>query len=209
MQALLARTLEMAKKTYYTQGFWTWKEQSSAPKDAASIDRCIVGRSNALWDPEQKALEQRLVRPDAATVRAILAEKDQAVALADENLAALAQLKEHLTADDNADLERRLSLAADIARVYRAIASAYWRIKLAGTSPDAPEAAPKLRAAALEALGEWADTLEKRYAKVRPIAAQGPRLRAFAADLAKLLPDKRPMFAPFFSPLPLRERGRG
>src|SRR5262249_23272817 len=66
-----------------------------------------------------------------------------------------------------------------------AIASAYWRTKLAAISPDAAEAASKLRAAALEALGEWADTLEKRYAKLRPIASQAPRRRAFAAARAK------------------------
>src|SRR5262249_27287394 len=71
LQAVLVRTFDMAKKTYYTQGFWTWKDQSAVPESAASIDRGIAGKSNALWDAEQKALERRLLRPDAKLVRAI------------------------------------------------------------------------------------------------------------------------------------------
>src|SRR5262249_47179680 len=77
LQAILARTFEVAKKTYYTQGFWTWKDQSVVPETAASIDRGIAGKSTAQWDPEQKALERRLLRPDAKLVRAILAEKEE------------------------------------------------------------------------------------------------------------------------------------
>jgi hypothetical protein len=185
LQAILVRTFEMARKTYYTLGFWTWKELSSVPRTAASIDRCIVGRSNALWDPDQKGLEKRLARPDVATVRAILAEKAEAVGLADENVKAAAALKGQLAAEDFDDFQRRLRLAADGAHVYQAIAAAYWRIKLAVVVPDAAEATPEACDAALKALGQWADTLEKRYAKLAPVAAQAPRLRALAADLAR------------------------
>ena len=186
LQAILARTFEMAKKTYYTQGFWTWKDQSAVPETAAAIDGGIAGKSNALWDPEQKARERRLLRPDAEVVRAILAEKEEAVALADENVRDLAALRDRLAKEDFADLERRLRLAADVARVYQAIASAYWRTRLAATTPDAAEASPEACDAAVKSLAEWADRIEKRYADLKPVAAQAPRLRALAADLRKI-----------------------
>jgi hypothetical protein len=188
LQSILTRTFPMAKKMYYTRGFWAWKDLSRVPASAAIIDRGIISKSNALWDPGQKDLEKRLVRPDEDLVREVLAEKEEAVVLADENVRALPALREHLAPEDYRDLKRRLDLTADLARVYRAVASAYWRVKLAGTAPRATAASPEACDTALKALDEWADKLEGRYVEWKAVAEQAPRLRSLASDLRKQRP---------------------
>jgi len=183
LQSILERSFEMAKRVYYTQGFWTWKSQSSLPRNAKQIDGCIVGKSTALWDPAAAETERRLRRPAAADVRAILAEKDDGVALADANLRDMAPLAGRIAPSDYADWTRRLRLAADLARVYRAIASGYWRVKLREAHPEAPEAALTAIRTALGELEEWAERLPASHAWCEPLAEEAPRLREFAADL--------------------------
>jgi alpha-glucuronidase len=183
LQSILERSFEMAKRTYYTQGFWTWKSQSTMPSTAAQIDGGIVGKSTAWWDPTAKAAERRLVRPDAEIVRAIVSEKADAVALADRNLNEAAGLKGRIAPQDFADLHQRLARAASVARLYQAIASAYWRVKLRALHPDAPEASARAAERAIEELAAWAPKLESARGDFGGLAAQAPRLRSFVADL--------------------------
>jgi Glycosyl hydrolase family 67 C-terminus len=191
LQEILVRSFDMCKKTYYTLGFWLWKDQSSVPRTVQEIERGISHKSNAIWEPSPhaRAMEQRLIRPDEATVGAILAEKREGVELADQNLSALATLRHLVSAQDYAELERQLALAADLARVYEAVASAYWRRKLAQTSVKTTEVA--LVEAATQALESWADILERRYPALEPVALQAPVLRHFAKDLRRSMPMPR------------------
>jgi len=177
LTAIFQRTYPMAKKLYYTQGFWTWKNQTSVPESGRSIDGGIVGKSNALWDRKQKPLEQRLVHPDRALVEAILREKAEAVRLARENVTALEPLHSALAPRDFADWERRLTLAVEVALVWEAIAAAYWLVKLSANDPS-------VQARAQQAL----DTLTPTAAHLAHVSApylarQAPRLLALQADL--------------------------
>ncbi|MBC7807967.1 MAG: hypothetical protein H7145_17700 [Akkermansiaceae bacterium] len=185
LAAILARTLPIAKNAYYTLGFWTWKSQSSIPEKSSSIDGNLVSKSTAQWDPAAKSTETRLLRPDAVTVRAILAEKAEAVALAKQNVAALSVLKPALRSSDYEDLEYRLRLTVDIARVYEAVASAYWQVRIAETAP-APDSKVRARTA-IDALSPQSALLISRYAKLAPVAAQAPRLLALQKDLRQRL----------------------
>lgn len=183
LTAIFARTLPIAKKTYYTLGFWTWKSLSSIPDKSAGIDSGIRGKSTAQWDPSTKPTEAKLLVPDAATVRAILAEKTEAVDLAHANIVALSALKPCLTYSDFKDLERRLQLTVDIARLYRGVAAAYWQVRLRETDPASKNEASCRTA--ITNLGLQSDYLMSRYASLAPVAAQTPHLRALQADLQK------------------------
>ncbi|MDX1932679.1 MAG: hypothetical protein SFU56_08750 [Capsulimonadales bacterium] len=183
LTGIYTRSWTMAKKMYYTLGFWTWKSQSSIPENSRSIDGGIAGKSSALWDPAQKATEQRLIRPDGATFREIAAEKAEAVALARENLAALPSLKQDLSAADYAEWERYLALTVDLARTYEAFNLAYWRLKLAEHAPADPDAARSRVREAIDSLTPLSDHLSLRWADLRAVVRQVPRLKAFQADL--------------------------
>jgi len=185
MTAIFERSWQMALKLYYTQGFWTWKNLSSIPERSASIDGGIVGKSNALWDSAAKPLEKRLIRPDGALVRAIQKEKAEAVNLAQTNLEALIGIRSALRQADFADLERRLRLAVDLAKIYQVIADAYWRIKLAENMPSDVEASADKINTSLSALTQLASLLEKKSADFPWIGKQSQRLVSLQKDLSE------------------------
>jgi len=187
LRQILQRTFPMAMKTYYTLGFWTWKNQSEVPPTVRNIEGGIIGKSTAIWDPDKKDLELQLLHPDRATVQKILIEKQAAVRLADTNLRELQQLRKSLAPKDYQDLHRRLTLACDLTRLYEAIASAYWRVKLAQTNPSTPEASPAQCKMTIRSLGTWANRLSQRYADLPFIAQQIPRLRSLTHDLQLFL----------------------
>jgi len=183
MTEIFERSWQMAKKLYYTQGFWIWKNLSSIPERSASIDGGIAGKSNALWDSAQKPLEQRLLHPDAALVRAIREEKAEAVKLAQSNLTTLAGIRSSLAPADYADIERRLRLAVDLANIYQAIADAYWRVKLSENAPGDAEASIEKVNVALSTLTPMATLLEKNAANFPWIGKQSQRLINLQTDL--------------------------
>jgi hypothetical protein len=184
MTAIFKRSWQMAKKLYYTQGFWTWKNLSSIPDRSASIDGGIGGKSNALWNKAEKPLEQRLMHPDGALVAAICAEKADAVKLAETNLSELTSLRPHIAKADYAELEKRLRLAVDLAKIYQGIAEAYWRIKLAEHSPNDSAASTEKVNASLSALTKLVALLDRNVDAYPWIGKQSPRLLNLHKDLA-------------------------
>jgi hypothetical protein len=184
MTAIFKRSWQMAKKLYYTQGFWTWKNLSSIPDRSASIDGGIGGKSNALWNKAEKPLEQRLMHPDGALVAAICAEKADAVKLAETNLSELTSLRPHIAKADYAELEKRLRVAVDLAKIYQGIAEAYWRIKLAEHSPNDSAASTEKVNASLSALTKLVALLDRNVDAYPWIGKQSPRLLNLHKDLA-------------------------
>lgn len=182
LQAILVRTLDFAKCTYYTLGFWTPKNQSSMPSSLAQITSCIAAKSNALWDPKAAATERRLLHPDPETVAEILAEKTRGIEIADRNAREFGALRATLKRSDYETLSRGLSAACEIARLYRDVARAYWLARLAqeGTAPVSLQDA--LRGCA-DDLVRWADRIEESRVPL-PGGGREPRfLRSFASQV--------------------------
>jgi hypothetical protein len=187
LQTILARSLEFAKSTYYTRGFWTPKDQSAMPESMREITGCIAGKSTCLWDPAARVTEDMLRNPDGNTVAAILAEKAAGIAAADRNCREFAPLRSSLRALDYDDLSRRLALAAQVARIYRSVANAYWGARLVqvGRAPDG--AIGQVKAAA-DDLDGWAGLIEDGEIALPRPQTQARDLRTFAEEVRKATP---------------------
>jgi len=118
-----------------------------------------------------------------ATFRAIVAEKAAAVALADTNLATIGELKGMLTPADYQDLEERLRLATDLARVYQGLNVAYLVCQTgrerAGCSGSLSRSG-RSRARSARSSG---DDPGKALTEREFVTKQAPRLRALQSDL--------------------------
>jgi hypothetical protein len=184
LQTILERTLDWAKETYYTLGFWAPKDQSAVPESLREIEGCIVGKSTALWDPKAAPLERRLRNPDAELVERIMGSKTRGVRLADRNVRELTTLRTKLKASDFAVLSRCLQLAARVARLYEAIARGYWNARLAQEGRLTGDAQATLSGVAND-LVRWADRIESGDTPLPRKARQARDLRAFAADVRR------------------------
>lgn len=187
LTALYGQTLPLAKKLYYVLCFWAWKNQTSMPDSMESLDGNLRGKSSAQWDASLKPLETRLLHPDAATVREILAEKAEAVQLATRNLAQAQSLKGLLPPADVTELEQDALLAQELSRLYEAVHTAYWRVRLHEEHPDATEASPALCQQAIDALTPWITRLQQAHPDRPFLTQQSPRLQHFQQSLTKRL----------------------
>jgi hypothetical protein len=139
-----------------------------------------------------KPEEERLLRPNSATVRMVLEDKARGIALADRNVEELAALKSALNAQDYAQFEQQLRRAADWARMFAAVSSAYWRVKLRGLSPDAPEASASECERAISELEVWSDRIQAdENGHLAAIRFQARPLRSLAADLRRIMASQR------------------
>lgn len=161
------RSTQVAKLQYYTLGFWTPESQTTMPDSMRSIEGTIRGESNAQWDPTAKALDERLLEPDQATVDRILAAKAKAVSLAEENIRAFESL-----------FAAQLRVMRDHAAVWEAWARAYWTTKLV----QKRLAAPADGIATVETLEKEAKALDNPAAP-RFVAAQQRNAKKLADDL--------------------------
>lgn len=184
LQRIFERTLDFAKSTYYTLGFWTPKNQSSMPASPTQIESGIVAKSTALWDPRARDTERRLLAPDPATVQQILAEKARGVHLADQNLREVKQLRDHLKPVDFADLQHRLVVAARVARLYEAVARAYWTAALIKQGHDTTVTGTTLESSANDLI-RWADRIDSGDIPLPDRKRQAANLRRFAQELRK------------------------
>ena len=182
LQSILTRTLDWAKETYYTLGFWTPKNQSSMPRSLESIRDGIVSKSTALWDAKAAPLEQSLRNPDAEIVNRVLAAKRNGVGIADRNLRELAMIRASLKAADYDDLSARLLLASRVARIYETIAQGYWYARLIQEGRGEPGSDAAVRSAAND-LVRWADRIETGDVPLPRRYRQAADLRSFAAQL--------------------------
>ncbi|NLI00462.1 MAG: hypothetical protein GX446_13335 [Chthonomonadales bacterium] len=183
LQAILDRTLDFAKCTYYTLGFWTPKNQSSMPASPDEIRNGIIGKSTAIWDNRARVTEQRLLNPDEPTVSAIMAQKARGVRLADQNLRALQRLEPFLRKKDYDDLYAGLALATRVARLNEAVARAYWWCELEQRGHHGRDRAAL--DAAVNDLIRWADRIEFGDVLLPDRGRQAAKLRSFAAALRR------------------------
>ncbi len=172
-------SFDAVRKMYYELGFWAL-EKGSDLTDTASTPQLLTARSIALWDEAFKPREKSLVAPDEETYRRIIAEKAEAVALADSMLAELKKIK-GLSAADRKALETDLTQFSRATRVFELANGALWGNQLykQTNKPEHKEWALDFAAA----LGE--------YGKILP-ADQWPggskQVGKFLANFSQALP---------------------
>ena len=185
LQRILARTLDVVRTTYYTQGFWAPKSQSSMPDSMGDIQGSLLGKSTAIWDTAARPTQERLSHPDSKTVAKILAEKSVGIELADKNCRELASLKSSLKPADYQDLNRRLALTSQIARLYRSISFAYWNARLVQEG-RAPDGWKEILTSAGDNLIRWAYDIEAGKVALPQNINEARALRLFAAEVHKV-----------------------
>jgi hypothetical protein len=135
-------SFEVAIKAIQTLGFWVSEAPKSAFPDPVWIDFSLRTESLAVFDPSYKALEDRLVHPDASILAKVIEEKDAAVGLASQALQAVERSKPYLKSADYQQLYNQFSLAQYIAHAYRLYMEMYFRFRMwdqSGRGPVPPQ----------------------------------------------------------------------
>ncbi len=131
-------SFEVAIKAIQMLGFWVSEAPKSAFPDPVWIDFSLRTESLAVFDPSYRALEERLVRPDAAILARVIEEKDAAVSLASQGLRAVDQSRPYLKDADYQQLHQQFSLALYVARAYRLYVEMYVRFRMWDQSGRGP-----------------------------------------------------------------------
>lgn len=194
VERALRPTFDIVNESFFALEFWI-TNHSRLPS-LSYADEHLHSRTMAKWYPDQpkyKELEQALESPSPQLLERILAQKDDAVALAEQALQHLRNAAPHLTREQYDDLNWRLSLAARTARVWKLHAEAlfgYWALfaghGVAGLSERVERALAALREEA--AVSE----LDPRIGSDPPASAR--EIRDFVADLEgrmEKLPQRR------------------
>ena len=136
-QALIAAfrlSFDAGRKMFYVLNHWALEKSSQIP-DSARAD-CLYFKALPQWDPEYKADWQALTQPKAPVLLKIWQEKTEAVELAQEALAKLAEAKEALAAEDYAPLEAQFTDLAHCAEVWRFATDGIFRAMQWMKSPE-------------------------------------------------------------------------
>lgn len=172
------RTFDYARRMYYTLGFWTPKDQTEIPESVASIQGTIVGKSTALWNASARTTQERLVHPDAQVRAEILADRKQAVVIAEQNLSDFAAVRPAMPTRLGNDWQSRLELAVSFAKVWEAMADAVWSLRVAEETAGAEVDELRIKNAAFErSLSQLQSDGPSRMLR-KKIAARGHLLSA-------------------------------
>jgi len=139
IEKALKPSFEVVNKSFFALKFWI-TNHSELP-DFGYADGHLRSRTLAKWwpdKPEYKALEQRLSHPDPKLLEEILAEKEEAVALAEQSLQHLENARSLLTEEKHRDLQWRLQLLHHTAIVWRLHAEAFFGLKVLNEHHDVP-----------------------------------------------------------------------
>jgi hypothetical protein len=145
----LARTEAINHFGRWHLGYWLTKEIGREWGDYAYIYSRVLQRSRYKWtrDPADRALEEKLYRPDEATFRRLIEEKDRVVADVRASQQDLRQAARWLTPEQLAPLREDFRFLMDAALLQREWIRAYFAQRL---YVDAPS--PERRRAVEEAL---------------------------------------------------------
>jgi len=186
VEQALRLSFEVVNRSYFVLEFWI-TNHSKLPSFGYA-DGHISSRTIAKWKPDQPKyaeLEERLKHPDAKLLEEILAEKDQAIALADEALFYLSKAKPYISAEQYDDLYRRLNLLRRVATVWKLHAEAFFGYKVLVEGHEV-EGLKERVARAIEGLRYQARVSETAGLTTDPPAAAG-EIRKVADELAAKL----------------------
>lgn len=94
LKSAFMRTFDIVNKTLFVRGFWI-SRHSLLPEYDYAMDH-LHWLTTAKWDPSYKETEQELFNITHESLSAIIAEKDEALALIDESLADIELAKPYL-----------------------------------------------------------------------------------------------------------------
>jgi hypothetical protein len=187
IEEALRPTFDIVNESFFALQFWI-TNHSSLPTFTYA-DEHLHSRTMAKWYPGEtryKDLEDCLARPDPELLERILAEKDDAIALAHGALRHLRNAKAHLAPEQYADLDWRLSLAERTAIIWKLHAEALFGYKVLASGHRVPGLVERVQ----RALG--ALQTEARISEADPQIGGAPpasalEIREFVADLESRL----------------------
>lgn len=187
-EKLLARSWDVISRALYMNGC-VFNDSSTFPISLAHA-LWLAEEKNSLkdWDPSKKDA----LAPTEANVRKILAEKDEALAILEQSMQALASPPDSIRPQFIAELRTRFDIARRYIRGFRAIGRAWIlaRFLVEGSPASFRAEAQRLFAAGLQELmllaaefDEFAATTDHRYTVY--VALSGERLRTLHDDLVR------------------------
>ncbi|MHC4743237.1 MAG: hypothetical protein ACYS8Z_15085 [Planctomycetota bacterium] len=183
VEQALRRSFEVVNKSYFVLEFWI-TNHSKLPSFGYA-DGHISSRTIAKWkpnEPKYAKLEERLNHPDAELLEEILAEKDEAIALADEALFYLSKARPHLDEEQYHELYWRLDLLRRAATVWKLHAEAFFGYKVLAEGHQVPGLIARVERA-IEGLRHQARASDIAGLTTDPPAAAG-EIRKVADELA-------------------------
>jgi hypothetical protein len=187
LKAALAPSFEIVNKSFFPLKFWITNH--SILPSFKYADGHISSRTLAKWIPDNpyyKEIENRLNHPDPELLEMILAEKDSAIALAEESLHALVNAKPYLTATQYDDLYWRFFLLHRTAIVWKLHAEAFFGYKLLQEHYEIPGLEERV-ARAISALHREAEVSEKIPGMEEVPPTSAVEIKEVAAELNKKL----------------------
>jgi hypothetical protein len=161
IEKALFPTFHVVNKAFFLLKFWITNH--SVLPDFNYADGHISSRTIAKWIPNKpiyKELEMQLNQPDPQILETILAEKDSAIALANEALLHLQEAKPYLTAGQYDDLYWRLDILNRAALIWKLHAEAFFGYKVLAEGHDVPGLAERTKRA-INGLYRQADVSDK------------------------------------------------
>jgi len=183
IERALRPTFDIVNKSFFALEFWV-TNHSRLP-NFRYADEHLHSRTMAKWypgEPKYKNLEEKLARPDPELLEQILAEKDEAIALAHGSLQHLRNAKSLVTTEQFDDLNWRISLAERTAVIWKLHAEALFGYKALAAGHGAPGLADRVRRA-LIALKEEAAVSEADPKIGKDPPASAAEIREFVTDL--------------------------
>jgi len=186
VEKALRLSFDILNKSFFVLEFWI-TNHSKLPSFGYAEGH-ISSRTIAKWkaqEPRYWELEKKLNHPDAELLEKILAEKDEAIALADEALYDLSRAKPNLNDKQYDDLSRRLQRQRRMATVWKLHAEAFFGYKVLAEGHKVPGLRQRVERA-IQGLYYQAVTSDKSGLTSAPPAAAG-EIRKVADELKRKL----------------------
>lgn len=171
VEKALHPTFEAVNKSYFPLEFWI-TNHSNLPSFKYA-DGHLSSRTIAKWKPEEpkyRELEERLNHPDIGLLELILAEKDEAIALAHEAMFHLGQAKPFLYSEQYEDLVWRLEMLSQVAVIWKLHTEAFFGYKALVEGSAAPGLEQRVKRA-IDGLIKHSEAIKKTDLNKVPLDA--------------------------------------
>ena len=187
VEKALKPTFDCVNKALFAHKYW-YTDHTALPSFGYA-DATISRRSTAKWfpdDPMLKETEKALNHPTPQYLEKILAEKDQAIALADESLMNLRMARPYLEDSKYDDLRFRLDRLRRITTVWKLHAEAFWGYKVLAEGHKVPGLKQRVQRA-IEGLKYQAEISAKDPEIGNGIPGSEGKIKSVAEELERKL----------------------
>ncbi len=154
---ILQRTADVVERTLLTRGYYFLNNHSRIPH-LHYAEYHVASHSIAKWIPtdQERQREQSLREPTVEVHRAVVAEKNEAVRIAEQLLRDLESLTAQIKPADFAQLRTELVRLRDLAKLYRITADAYFAYQVHRRHPaEVTRSAVEKKLADMDAAVGW------------------------------------------------------